>query len=420
MKRVVIVGMGFGGMETVRHLAHSELEVFILDRHNYHLFQPLLYQVATAELNVESIAYPVRAIVRQWKNVHFRLAEVTGLDLERKEVLITGEAGEDRIRYDYLVLATGSATNFFGNQEIAHHAYDLKQLNDAIDLRNQILSAFERAALESDEAKRRALMTFVVVGGGPTGVEFSGALSELAHNVLKKDFHALDVDQTRIVLVESSDEILSMFAPKLRDYALERLKRMRIEVLLGKRVSGATADKVLLEGGEEIPAHTLFWAAGVCAAPLADAIPVPKTRGGRVPVEADLSLKEHPEVFVIGDLMHLEQDGKPLPMVAPVAMQGGQYAARAILAREKNQQIAPFRYWDKGSMAVIGRGTAVAMTGNLKLKGFLAWVAWLILHLYYLVGFRNRVMALLSWAHDYVFYDRQVRLITKPGPKRDD
>jgi NADH dehydrogenase len=419
-KRVVIVGMGFGGMEAARHLADSGLEVLILDRHNYHLFQPLLYQVATAELNVEAIAYPIRDMIRHWKNVGFRLAEVTGVDFDKREVLITSEEGDDRIAYDYLVLAAGSVTNFFNNAEIVGHSYDLKQLNDAIDLRNQILSAYERAALETDEAKRRALMTFVVVGGGPTGVEFSGALSELAHNVLKKDFHTLNVDDTRIVLVESSDEILSMFAPKLRDYALERLKRMRVEVLLGKRVSGATADKVLLEGGEEIPAHTLFWAAGVRAAPLADAIPVPKARGGRVPVEPDLSLKEHPEVFVIGDLMHLEQDGKPLPMVAPVAMQGGKYAARAILAREKNQKIAPFRYWDKGSMAVIGRGTAVAMTGKLKLKGFLAWVAWLILHLYYLIGFRNRVMALLSWAHDYVFYDRQVRLITKLGPKRED
>jgi NADH dehydrogenase len=417
MKRVVIVGMGFGGMEAVRHLADSELEVLILDRHNYHLFQPLLYQVATAELNVEAIAYPIRDMIRHWKNVHFRLAEVTSVDFAKREVLITSEEGDDRIAYDYLVLAAGSVTNFFNNTEIIAHSYDLKQLNDAIDLRNQILSAYERAALETDEAKRRALMTFVVVGGGPTGVEFSGALSELAHNVLKKDFHTLNVDDTRIVLVESSDEILSMFAPKLRDYALERLKRMRVEVMLGKRVSGATADKVLLEGDEEIAAHTLFWAAGVRAALLAEAIAVPKARGGRLPVEPDLSLKEHPEIFVIGDLMHLEQDGKPLPMVAPVAMQGGKYAARAILAREKNQQIAPFHYWDNGSMAVIGRGTAVAMTGKLKLKGFLAWVAWLILHLYYLIGFRNRVMALLSWAHDYVFYDRQVRLITKLGPK---
>ena len=420
MKRVVIVGMGFGGMEAARHLANSECEVLVIDRHNYHLFQPLLYQVATAELNVEAIAYPIRAIVRDWKNVRFRMTEVMGLDVEKKEILITSGEGDDRVGYDYLVLAAGSTTNFFGNADIMQHAYDLKILNDAIDLRNQILSVYERAMLETDEAKRRALMTFVVVGGGPTGVEFSGALSELAHNVLAKDFPGLAVNETKIILVESSDEILSMFAPELREYALKCLQKMGVETRLKHRVSGATSDTVLLEGGGEIASHTMFWAAGVRASPIAEAVPVPKARGGRIPVEPDLSLKEHPEIFIVGDLMSLEQDGAPLPMVAPVAMQGGKYAARAILAREKQQKIEPFRYFDKGSMAVIGRNTAVAMTGPLKMKGFIAWVAWLILHVYYLIGFRNRAMALMSWAHDYIFYDRQVRLITRLGQGRQD
>jgi NADH dehydrogenase len=420
MKKVVIVGMGFGGMSAARSLAKSGFEVTVIDRHNYHLFQPLLYQVATAELNVEAIAYPIRAIVRDWKNVKYRMANVTGLDMEARQVLISSDEGDDRISYDTLILAAGSTTNFFGNQEIIQHAYDLKILNDAINLRNQILSIYERAALEKDEATRRALMTFVVVGGGPTGVEFSGALSELAHNVLAKDFPGVDVNETKIILVESGDELLSMFTPNLQKYALQRLQKMNVEVRLKNRVSSATADKVLLEGGGEIPAHTLFWAAGVRAAEIAEAIDVPKARGGRVPVEPDLSLKDHPEIFVIGDLMYLEQDGKPLPMVAPVAMQGGKYVARLLKAREKKQTLPPFKYFDKGSMAVIGRNTAIAMTGPLKLKGFIAWVAWLILHVYYLIGFRNRVMTMMSWAHDYFFYDRQVRLITRSGQGRQD
>jgi len=420
MKRVVIVGMGFGGLETARHLANSGLDVLVLDRHNYHLFQPLLYQVATAELNVEAIAYPVRAIVRHWKNVRFRMCEVQGLDIEKREVLITSEEGDDRIEYDYLVVAAGSATNFFGNTEIMDHAFDLKLLNDAIHLRNQILSVYERALLEKDDAIRRALMTFVVVGGGPTGVEFSGALSELAHNVLAKDFHSLPVNETRIVLVESSDHILTPFPPNLREYALKRLQSMNVEVVLNNRVTGATHDKVFLNDGSEIHSYTLFWAAGVSAAPIAEAVPVTKARGGRIPVEPDLSVKEHPEIFVIGDLMYLEQDGAPLPMVAPVAMQGGKYAAHRILAKEQNKTSEPFRYFDKGSMAVIGRNAAVAISKGLKMKGFIAWVAWLFLHVYYLIGFRNRVMTLMSWAHNYAFYDRQVRLITRPGAKHKD
>ena len=418
MKRVVIVGMGFGGLETVHHLGGSDLDVLVLDRHNYHLFQPLLYQVATAELNVEAIAYPIRAIVRKWKNVRFRMCEVIGLDIEKREVLISSDEGDDRVGYDYLVVAAGSATNFFGNTQIMEHAFDLKQLNDAIHLRNQILSMYERAMLETDPVIRRALMTFVVVGGGPTGVEFSGALSELAYNVLAKDFAGLAVNETRIVLVESSDHLLTPFPPNLREYALKRLQHMNVEVLLNNRVTGATQDKVFLHDGSEIQAHTLFWAAGVCAAPIAQAIPVEKARGGRVPVEPDLSLEAHPEIFVIGDLMYLEQDGGPLPMVAPVAMQGGKYVARRIQDKEHNKTTEPFRYYDKGSMAVIGRSAAVAISKGLKMKGFIAWIAWLFLHVYYLIGFRNRVMTLMSWAHNYAFYDRQVRLITKPGAKK--
>jgi NADH dehydrogenase len=323
MKRVVIVGVGFGGLETARNLAGHGLDVVVLDRRNFHLFQPLLYQVATAMLDQETIAHSIRAMVRNWKNVHFRMAEVQSIDLAGKRVLTADEP----IAYDYLVVAAGSVTNFFGNDVLQQHALDLKQLHDAVALRNHILSVYERASVEADPKVRESLLTFVIVGGGPTGVEFAGSLSELTHHVLDKDFPELKSQRSRIILVESGKEVLSMFPRKLQHYALRRLERMGVEVRLNSRVTSAQADRVFFQDGSEIPAHTLFWGAGVRAAPLAETLSVPKVRGGRIPVEPDLRLKEHPEVFVIGDLAYLEQDGAPLPMVAPVAIQQGQYAA---------------------------------------------------------------------------------------------
>ena len=417
MKRVVIVGMGFGGLEAARALADTDLDVTVLDRRNFHLFQPLLYQVATAMLDQETIAHSIRAIVRKWPNVHFRLAEVQRVDLNARQVL----TADTSIPYDYLIVAAGSITNFFGQDEIQRNAFDLKQLHDAVALRNHILSVYERASQERDESVKAALMTFVIVGGGPTGVEFAGSLAELTQHVLAKDFTELDSRNSRIVLVESGGEVLSMFPPKLQRYALRRLEKMKVRVRLNSRVTGVEPDRVLLKDGSHIPSHTLFWAAGVRAAPLADALDVPKVRGGRISVEPDLSLKEHPEVFAIGDIGYREQDGAPLPQVAPVAMQQGEYAARVILAREaEDGGTEPFHYHDKGSMAVIGRFSAVATTGQIKMHGFSAWIAWLGLHLMFLVGFRNRVAAIVNWGISILTFDKQVRLITRDTKEQGD
>ncbi|MBI1920371.1 MAG: NAD(P)/FAD-dependent oxidoreductase [Geobacter sp.] len=411
MKRVVIVGVGFGGLRAAMALAGKGMEVVLLDRQNYHLFQPLLYQVATASLEQESIAYPIRAMVRRWEGVNFRLAEVCGVDLENRRLSIPG----DFIEYDYLVLAAGSITNFFGMESVERNAYDLKKLDHAVDLRNQVLGSFERAARESDPARRRALLTFVIVGGGPTGVEFAGALAELDRFVLTKDYPELQAIAPRVILVEAMDRLLAAFPAELQEYTLEKLKRMGVEVMLNTRVSGAEPERVFLHDGTVIPAHTLFWSAGVRVAPLADSIPVPKKSAGRIPVEPDLSLAGHPEVFVVGDLAYLEQDGKPLPMVASVAMQEGDYAGKAILARYLDKQFPPFRFHDKGSMATIGRSAAVATAYGKNYSGFLAWLVWLGLHLYYLIGFRNRLLVLLNWSYYYILYERQIRLITREG-----
>ncbi|MEO6908202.1 MAG: NAD(P)/FAD-dependent oxidoreductase [Abditibacteriaceae bacterium] len=418
MKRVVVVGAGFGGLDAARHLASraddAELEVLLVDKHNYHTFMPLLYQVATAMQNVESIAFPVRALFHGKRNIEFLLAEVQRIDATNKKL----ETTTGPVEYDYLVLAGGSVTNFFGMDSVAKVAFELKDLNDATRLRNQILESFENASCCDDSEKQKALMTFVVVGGGPTGVEFSGALSELIQHVLTKDFPHLSVNHSRIILVEAGDHLLTPFPKSLQQYALQRLKTMGVDVRLGNAVKEATPTKVVLKDGTEIKTHTLFWAAGVKAANIGKTLGVELQKGGRVPVTSDLSIKVHPDIFVVGDMMYLEQDGKPLPMVAPVAMQSGEYVAAAISRRESGKPAKPFHYTDKGSMAVVGRNAAVAFTKGIKMKGFPAWIAWLGLHIYYLVGFRNRLITLVNWAFDYIFFSRQVRLINK-APKED-
>jgi NADH dehydrogenase len=409
-KRVVIVGMGFGGVRAARTLAGSNLDVLLIDRNNYHLFQPLLYQVASAGLEQESIAYSIRAMTRTWPNIRFQLSEVNGIDLDQRR--IQTNAGE--VSYDYLVLGAGSATNFFGLATVQQHAFDLKALADAEVLRNQILYCFEQAVTEPDPARKRSLMTFVIVGGGPTGVEFAGALIELVNYVLAKDYPELGTHLARVVLVEATDRLLASMPEKLGMYTLQKLRSMSVEVLLNAQVTDADGERVVLHDGAVIPAHTLVWAAGVKAAPLAATLQTAHAGGGRIPVQPDLSLPEHPEVFVIGDMAWLEQDSKVLPMIAPVAMQMGIYAGRAILAREAGTTLPPFSYRDKGSMATIGRNTAVAAAFGMSLKGYPAWLAWLLLHIYYLIGFRNRIVVLLNWVWYYWYHERQVRLITGP------
>jgi NADH dehydrogenase len=408
MKRVIIIGVGFGGLHAARALAGQGLDVLLLDRQNYHLFQPLLYQVATAGLEQEAIAFPIRAIIRRWQGVRFQRTEVTSIDLAQRQVLTT----DGELAYDYLVLAAGSETNFFGLERVQQEAYDLKRLHDATALRNHILTMFERAAQALDPAARQALLTFVIVGGGPTGVEFAGALAELSRLLLRRDFPELREAEVRIILAEAADRLLLAMPADLQDYARQRLEKMGVEVLTGAAVTDASPGEVRLKDGRILAAHTLFWSAGVRPAGLAAALDVPKGRGGRIVVQPDLSLAEHPEVFVVGDLAYLEQDGKPLPMMAPVAMQMGRCAGEAIVQRAQGKRPAPFRYVDKGSMATIGRNKAVASVFGLHLSGFVAWVAWLALHLYYLIGFRNRLVVMLNWAYDYFLFERQIRLIT--------
>jgi len=412
MKRIVIVGMGFGGIRAARALADTGMEVVVVDRRNYHLFQPLLYQVASSSLEVESIAYPVRAIVRDWKGIRFRMAEVTGVDFAGKRLLLDG----DELPYDYLILAAGGATNFFGMKSMEQHAFQLKGLSHAVRLRNHILETFEQASGEDDPAKRHALLTFVIVGGGPTGVEYAGALKELIRYEFSRDYPELDMGETRILLLEAKGALLPALPGKLRQHTAERLRGMGIEVLLDTQVQGAEADKVLLAGGDIIPTHTIVWSAGVQACPLADALGLPRAANGRIPVGPDLTVAGHDHVFVIGDMAFLEQDERPLPMVAPVAMQQGEYAAKAIVKRERGRAVAPFRYRDKGSMATIGRSSAVANAFGIRLSGFLAWIVWLALHLMYLVGFRNRLVVLLNWGYYYFFRAQQVRIITADDP----
>ena len=408
-KRVVIAGMGFGGLRAAKALAGSNVELIMVDRNNYHLFQPLLYQVATAGLEQEAIAYPLRGLTRQWPSASFLLAEIVGVDLDGKT--IQTDAG--LIPYDYLIVAAGSRTNFFNMKSVETHAFDLKQLAQAEDLRNHILLMFEHASREQNPQRRAALLTFVIVGGGPTGVEFAGALRELIVYVLSRDYSTITAAETRIVLVEAADSLLTAMPADLRQYAQQKLCSMGVEVLLENRVVGATAESVELHGGDVISSHTLLWSAGVAAAELAVHLNgVERGAAGRIVVQPGLNLKDYPEVFVIGDMACCVENGSPLPMMAPVASQQGTYAAEAILAREQGKTLPPFHYFDKGSMATIGRSSAVATAAGFKFRGYIAWLAWLLLHLYYLIGFRNRLVVMMNWTYAYWFQERQVRLIT--------
>ncbi len=416
-KRVIIIGMGFGGVRAAHDLAGQGLEVLCLDRRNYHLFQPLLYQVATATLNQEIIAHPIRAIFRGKKDVRFQMAEVQKIDLENKQVLTNDGA----IDYDYVVVAAGSVTNHFGMTDVQEYAYDLKQLNDAVALRNHVLAIFERAAQETDPEIRSALLTFAVVGAGPTGVEYSGSLIELIQ-VMSNDFPTIKPSDCKVIMIEALGAVLPPFPKPLQEYAEKQLRELGVDVRLNTAVKGVIkadaengrrTDAVKLGDGSELPMFTLFWAAGVKAAPLAEALDVPKQRGGRIPVDQHWAIPGHPEAFVIGDMAWYEVEGKPLPGVAPVAVQGGQHVAKYIGAKEKGQPAPAFKYFDKGAMAIIARRRAVARTGSVKMTGALAWVAWLAVHVALMEGFRNRVVTIVSWVWDYMLMDRQLRLITK-------
>jgi NADH:quinone reductase (non-electrogenic) len=407
--RVVIVGAGFGGLRAARALRRTPVDVLLVDRNNYHLFQPLLYQVATAGLEPEQIAKPVRAILRGQRNFDFRLADVSGVDFAGRRLL----TGDGAIAYDYLILATGAQTNFFGLAGVAEHALTLKDIPDAVRIRNHVLACFEQAMFEPDAERRRALLSFVVVGGGPTGVEMAGSLSELIRLVLVKDYPRLNLKDVRILLLEAGDRLLAGFTPRLSEAAAATLWKKHVEVRHGALVVDFDGASARLKSGEVIPARTLIWAAGARAAPLTGQLGIPTAHLGRVVVGPTLQLAGHPEVFVVGDSAFLEAQGPSLPMMAPVAIQMGETAAANIRRALAGRSPEDFRYRDPGTLATIGRNAAVARIHGISFKGFPAWVVWLVVHLIQLIGFRNRLFVLTNWAWDYFFYDRAVRLITR-------
>jgi NADH dehydrogenase len=405
--RVVIIGSGFGGLSAAKHLAKAPFDVTIIDRHNYHLFQPLLYQVATAGLSPGDIASPIRGVLRRQKNTNVILAKVSGVDTSRNEVIAEGR----RIPFDCLIVATGAEHAYFGH-DWSSYAPGLKTIDDATYLRRRILLAFERAEAERDPHERRRLLNFVVVGGGPTGVEMAGAIAELAKRALASDFRSIDPLCARIILVEAAPRLLASFDPLLSAVARQSLEKLGVEVRLGTGVTDCDCSGVSL-GEERLQTRTIIWAAGVKASPAAEWLDAASDRAGRVKVKADLSVPGHPNIFVIGDAAAATgTDGRPLPGVAPVAKQQGRYVANLLMARVAGKTVPPFRYRDFGSMATIGRKCAVAQVGSFKVSGLAAWLLWSVAHIYFLIGFRNRLAVAMSWCWNYLTFQRGTRLIT--------
>ncbi len=406
---VVIVGAGFGGLEAAKLLGHDPVRVTVIDRTNYHLFQPLLYQVATAALSPADIAAPIRGVVHKYPNVDVMLAEVNAIDVEAKKV----RTGEQEIAYDYLILATGSRHSYFGNDQWETLAPGLKSLEDAVEIRRRLLMAFEYADKVHDEAARNAAMSFVIIGGGPTGVEMAGAIAEIARYTLAKDYRHINPSDARVILIEGDKRVLSGFPEDLSASALKQLQELGVEVIVGEHATNLT-EQGLEVAGKFIACRVKIWAAGNTASFLGKSLGAPVDRAGRVMVNPDLSIPGHPEVQVIGDLANFpHQNGKPLPGVSPVAMQQGRHAARNILAMIESRKAQRFWYWDKGSMATIGRNKAVADLNWVHFSGLPAWLAWLFVHVIFLVGFRNRVAVLLQWAWAYFTFNKGARLITR-------
>ncbi len=405
--RVVIVGAGFGGLWAARTLAGALVDVLLIDRNNYHTFLPLLYQVAAAELEPEQIIYPVRTMLRKLPNAGFIMAKVTGLDPASQTIEVNGSI----IPYDYLVLAMGSTSHYFDIPGAAEYAFPLKTLEQGTAIRNHILCSFERAVYETDEEKRQRLLTFTIVGGGATGVEFAGALAELIRGPLTKDYPKIDFKKVKIILLEAADSLISMMPDELRRYAFERLRWMGVDVRLKTTVSRIEPDAVYLGDGSPIPTEAVIWTAGVRGEPMAQAWGLPTARAGRVTVLETLQLADYPNIYVVGDLSYLEEDHHPLPLVAPVAVQQGVTAAENIKRQIKGQRLKPFRYNDRGTMVTIGRNAAVARIGNRSYTGFFAWVVWLVIHLLNLIGFRNRLLVMINWSWYYFFFEHAVRFI---------
>lgn len=405
--RVVILGGGFGGLYCAKALRRAAVHITLVDRHNYHLFQPLLYQVATASLSPADVASPIRGILKRQANAEVWLGEAVDVDPQRKIV----QLADGRLEYDYLVVATGATHAYFGHDEWASRAPGLKTVDDALEMRRRFLLAFEAAEREADPQARRRLLTFAIIGAGPTGVELAGAMAEIAAESIPRDFRFINTASARILLLEGADRVLPTYPESLSEKARRQLEQLGVEVRTDALVTDIDQQGVHI-GEESIPAQNIFWAAGVAASPLGRALGAPLDPAGRVEVGDDCSVPGHPEVFVIGDLAHIEQDGQLLPGVAQVAIQSGRHVARAISADLEGRARRPFRYTDKGSLATIGRNAAVADFGRLRFGGFLAWLLWVFVHILYLIGFRNRILVLIQWAWAWLSYHRGIRLIT--------
>ena len=411
-QRIVILGAGFGGLNAAKHLARRDVDVTVIDQHNYHLFQPLLYQVATAALSPADIAAPIRGILRGQANATVLLEKVSAIDIDARTV----RAGVAAVPYDFLIVATGARHSYFGHDEWETVAPGLKTIDDATAMRRRILLAFEQAEDSHDEAERRRLLTFLIIGGGPTGVEMAGAIAELARAALARDFRRIDPTTARIILVEAGPRILAAFPPKLSAVAEQALGRLGVELCLGRAVTQCDGDGAVV-GNERIESRTLIWAAGVAASPAAQWLGAPSDRSGRVAVGPDLSLAGHPEIFVVGDTAHVEGPRGVLPGVAPVAKQQGRYVARVIAARiAGTPSPGPFRYRNYGNLATIGRRAAIADLGWVRVSGRLGWLLWSAAHIYFLIGFRRRVLVALEWLWSYLTYQRGARLITGGRP----
>jgi len=405
---IVIIGGGFGGLFAARTFSGEAVRVTVLDRHNYHLFQPLLYQVATASLSPADVASPIRWVLRRQRNVDVLLAHALEIDVAARTVAL--DRG-DVVTYDYLILAAGASHSYFGHPEWAERAPGLKTLDDALEMRRRVLLAFEAAERETDPAAQRRLLTFVIIGGGPTGVELAGALAEIARQSLLHDFRRIRPESARILLLEGSPHLLGAFPQPLQDAARASLTRLGVEVWIGAKVTDVNADGVQVDN-EHIPASTVLWAAGVAASPLAKSLGVPLDRAGRVLAEPTLAIPGHPEIFAVGDVCALQQDGQWLPGIAQFAMQGGAHAARNVLRAIRGETLRPFRYRDYGILATIGRGHAVGVVFGSQITGWFGWLFWLFLHIFWLIGFRNRIAVMTEWAWAYMTFQRRVRLIT--------